>query len=148
MSTGRLSEQLAQLGRPIPPSGITKIEKHVRRVDADDLVALALALNVSPVALLLPAVGGATDSCDLTDEVSLPAADAWAWADGLSPHSLSDADPGGDVQRFRLDSRPPYARHIDSWAGLTNFARERNARGRAMLEEMGPPWSDPGQPIE
>lgn len=55
-----LSAKLAELGRPILPSGITKIEHGARRVDADDLVALGWALDVSPPRLLLPS-GKSTD---------------------------------------------------------------------------------------
>jgi transcriptional regulator with XRE-family HTH domain len=53
MSVRGLSAKLEELGRPILPSGITKIEQGGRRVDADDLVAIATALDVSPTRLLL-----------------------------------------------------------------------------------------------
>ena len=49
-----LSVRLQQVGRPIPALGLSRIEKGTRRVDADDLVGLALALGVNPRALLLP----------------------------------------------------------------------------------------------
>ncbi|MFF2651484.1 helix-turn-helix domain-containing protein [Streptomyces sp. NPDC058045] len=48
----QLSDRVSELGRPIPPLGIAKIESGGRRVDADDLVALAVALNVRPAAML------------------------------------------------------------------------------------------------
>jgi transcriptional regulator with XRE-family HTH domain len=51
-SVRELSARLADLGRPILPSGITKIEQGLRRVDADDLVALAAALETSPGRLM------------------------------------------------------------------------------------------------
>lgn len=47
----RLDEQA---DRDIPPLGLRRIESHERRVDADDLVALAVALSVSPLTLLTP----------------------------------------------------------------------------------------------
>ncbi|MGW3486515.1 helix-turn-helix domain-containing protein [Streptomyces sp. NPDC001054] len=47
-----LSARLEELGRPILPSGISKIEHGLRRVDVDDLVALAMALEVTPNRLL------------------------------------------------------------------------------------------------
>jgi transcriptional regulator with XRE-family HTH domain len=53
MSVRDLSRRLTELGRPILPSGITKIEQGARRVDVDDLNALAAALGVSPTRLLL-----------------------------------------------------------------------------------------------
>src|SRR5262245_40004286 len=49
-----LSELLSKIDRPIPPLGLRKIVAQTRRVDADDLVALAVALGVSPVTLLMP----------------------------------------------------------------------------------------------
>jgi transcriptional regulator with XRE-family HTH domain len=61
MSLRELSAKLKEQGRPILPSGITKIEHGERRVDADDLVALAIAFNVSPARLLLPG-GEATEN--------------------------------------------------------------------------------------
>ena len=47
-----LSDRLAPLGRPILPSGLSKIEQGNRRVDVDDLTALAAALGVIPNDLL------------------------------------------------------------------------------------------------
>jgi transcriptional regulator with XRE-family HTH domain len=49
-----LSARLSDIGRDIPPLGLRKIVGETRRVDADDLVALAVALGVSPVTLLMP----------------------------------------------------------------------------------------------
>src|SRR3954454_23683106 len=55
MSLTQLSEAMTDIaGRPILASGLGKIESGERRVDVDDLVALAVALDVSPVRLLLP----------------------------------------------------------------------------------------------
>jgi transcriptional regulator with XRE-family HTH domain len=47
-----LSRRLAVIGRPIPVLGLRRIEQGERRVDADDLVALAEVLGVEPVQLL------------------------------------------------------------------------------------------------
>lgn len=54
MVYAELSRKLAEMGREIPPLGLRRIETGERRVDVDDLVALALALDLSPLALLLP----------------------------------------------------------------------------------------------
>jgi transcriptional regulator with XRE-family HTH domain len=56
-----LSARLAELGRPLLPSAISKIETGGRRVDVDDLVALAAVLDV-PVAQLLTDAAGGFDS--------------------------------------------------------------------------------------
>jgi transcriptional regulator with XRE-family HTH domain len=55
LTVRELSQRLGDLGRPILPSGITKIEQGGRRIDVDDLAALAVALNTSPAFLLSPA---------------------------------------------------------------------------------------------
>jgi transcriptional regulator with XRE-family HTH domain len=47
-----LAEQLGHAGRPIPVLGLARLERGERRVDVDDLVALARALGVTPHELL------------------------------------------------------------------------------------------------
>ncbi|WP_405359782.1 helix-turn-helix domain-containing protein [Kitasatospora sp. NBC_00085] len=116
LSTGQLSEALAALGRPIPPSGITKIEKHVRRVDADDLVALGLVLNVSPLALLLPQEEVSEWAvARLADQVEATIRDAWRWASGDStlppePGDLPDQEQQEAYERLSQSKRLRYVR--------------------------------------
>lgn len=50
-----LSEKLAEEGRPLMESGITKIELGSRRVDVDDLVAFAKAFGIEPASMLTAA---------------------------------------------------------------------------------------------
>ncbi|WP_336246804.1 helix-turn-helix transcriptional regulator [Streptomyces cupreus] len=90
-----------EFGRPMTASIISKIEKGDRRVDVDDLVALAAALGVSPVTLMLPD----RDSGEpvlITSERSVPWEQAWRWATGESPL------PGSDLsaQAFLGANRP------------------------------------------
>jgi hypothetical protein len=60
---------MAAAGRPILPSGLSKIEQGQRAVDVDDLVALAIALQVNPNALLLPAgIPELTDNIAMTGD--------------------------------------------------------------------------------
>lgn len=47
LTTRGLAEICERLGRPIPATGITRIEKGERRVDVDDLAVLARALEVT-----------------------------------------------------------------------------------------------------
>lgn len=54
MTQEDLAERLEELGRPIAVPGIRSIENARRRVDVDDLTALAVALRTSPAALLTP----------------------------------------------------------------------------------------------
>lgn len=58
MSVRGLSERMADLSYPVVPTGITKAEhrnpKRRRRITADELCAVALALETSPADLLAP----------------------------------------------------------------------------------------------
>lgn len=80
----RLVADMERGGHKLPRTAISDIEGGYRRVSADDLMALSIALNVNPNALLLPAHSGNEDeSNEITgiDEV-VSGADIWAWADG------------------------------------------------------------------
>ena len=68
-----LSRQLAEMGRQIPPLGLRRIESEDRRVDVDDLVALALALGVSPITLLMPETASRDDVVKATGREPVPA---------------------------------------------------------------------------
>lgn len=52
LSTTRLSAALKEFGQPIPPTGITRIEKGQRHVSASELIALGEVLNVDPMMLV------------------------------------------------------------------------------------------------
>ena len=60
VTTEQLAERVSGLGRPMYATTITKVEKLWRRVDVDDLVALATALGVTPAQLLEPPTDCAT----------------------------------------------------------------------------------------
>jgi transcriptional regulator with XRE-family HTH domain len=85
-------------GRPLLRHGaIDQIEKGTRRVDVDDLVALAIALDVSPITLLMPADTpiGAKDPTKMVTttgmDTKVSAERLWAWLVGeASVTSLSD----------------------------------------------------------
>ena len=76
-----LSRQLADIGRDIPPLGLRRIESGERRVDVDDLAALAVVFDVSPLALLFP-----TAASFLTSQGEEYAVEQiWSWGEGLHP---------------------------------------------------------------
>lgn len=80
LSYAELSRRLAEIGRDIPPLGLRRIESGERRVDADDLMALAVALGVSPISLLMPATDTNNDLVQVTgvaDDVE--ARRLWRW---------------------------------------------------------------------
>lgn len=54
LSWRRLSAALEATGRPIPPLGLTRMARGERRMDVDDLAALARVLDVPPAVLLAP----------------------------------------------------------------------------------------------
>ncbi|MGR7023745.1 helix-turn-helix domain-containing protein [Geodermatophilus sp. URMC 62] len=97
------------------PSAVSKVENGDRRVNADDLVALAVALDVSPNRLLLD--GGASESepVQLTPAVVVPQADAWRWVTGeqqlpqREPKSFEDLVAEGDFIRTNRPHDPPSA---------------------------------------
>lgn len=100
LSYRELSDRLTEAGRPIPTLGLSRIENGERRVDADDLIALAVALKVNPSALLLPAnvVGREAGDVEITGAGLVPGWLAWGWADGWSPL----ADPEDEAYRQDL----------------------------------------------
>jgi hypothetical protein len=81
MTYTELSARLADLGRPIATLGLSRLERGTRRVDADDLVALAIALGTTPNRLLLATDAG-SEPMPLTPAVTVSARDAWLWATG------------------------------------------------------------------
>jgi hypothetical protein len=74
-----LEEKLAGIDHRIISDGLSKIETGKRRVDVDDLVALAWALEVSPLSLLFPPAHS-RGTVELTPNVSVSAAAVWDWA--------------------------------------------------------------------
>jgi transcriptional regulator with XRE-family HTH domain len=99
-----LSRELGKIGRPILATGVLKIVNGARRVDVDDLMALAVALRVNPSTLLLPPTTQVDERYDLTGATGIPAHQVWDWADGKAPL----VDPDGDESDldFQLHARP------------------------------------------
>ncbi|MGW2292280.1 helix-turn-helix domain-containing protein [Streptomyces phaeochromogenes] len=117
LSTHQLAQQLAESGRPIPQSGISRIESGARRVDVDDLVALAIALKVSPSALLLPLDDAPEKTIEVTGAGPVPADAAWDWMDGRRPlHTRTAGLDHTEALEYDLYSRPPRRRR--SWEAL------------------------------
>jgi hypothetical protein len=112
-----LSRRLAKLGRKIPPLALRRIEAGERRVDVDDLVVLALALDVAPMALLLPSDKDAFAFCRLANGDPLPWQHIWLWGTGLQPLE-------GDRLTFIRDSNPLKWAQIEATAAdFTNMGQ-------------------------
>ncbi len=120
LTLDQLSKRLGEVGRPILASGLSKIEQGDRRVDVDDLVALALALEVNPNALLMPE-GADASSTALTETVTATAQRAWRWAAGDS--SLNDHTHRTD-RGIRVDNLEALAR----WSQLTSPYKSEEER--------------------
>ncbi|GAA3037122.1 helix-turn-helix domain-containing protein [Streptomyces glomeratus] len=109
-----LSEALDGVGRKLSQDAINKIEngakpdaKQIRRVDVDDLVALAAVLRVNPSALLLPLTDDPAQTIELTGVGEVDAERAWDWVDGEMPiEDVKPGDPTGAILQFQLYARP------------------------------------------
>lgn len=126
-----LSDRLAAAGRPIPVLGLRRIERGERRVDADDLVALAVVLGVNPSALLLPFT--AEGDADITGVGTVSAERAWAWGDGRGPLTIPEGDDGTARVDFRRAARPAGLR---GWDDAIAF---RDAIHEGALQSLGGP---------
>lgn len=111
LSIYSLSDRLREMGRPITPSAVGKIERQERQVTVDDLAVLAVALDASPSALLLPLIDDPSERVEITGAGAVPADQAWDWADGRCRLDQPTADPGGAALLYALHSRPPIRRN-------------------------------------
>ncbi|MFE5199996.1 helix-turn-helix domain-containing protein [Streptomyces sp. NPDC056601] len=108
-----LAADLKNLGRAIAPSAVAKIERGERQVTVDDLVALAIALGVSPSALMLPQVDDPKVRVEVTGAGAIPADIAWDWMDGQrAMYAPFAQDQTAAMLDYLLVSRPPRRREV------------------------------------
>ncbi len=81
----QLSRELVRVGRDIPPLGLGRIESGERRVDVDELTALAAAFGVSPATLLMPETEDQEATTQLTGTDKAQAQRIWSWLTGSYP---------------------------------------------------------------
>lgn len=126
LSKKDLADRTRELGRAIPPLGISRIEAGTRRVDADDLAALSLALNVSPLTLLLPPTSG-DQPVNLADRHEVTGRTAWRWAMGQGPamdwrpgEGVGLAEPGADpaIAAEAYEREQEYGRRLTEYMSL------------------------------
>ena len=127
-----LSKRLEGTERELSADALNKIEnganpdaKHIRRVDADDLIALAVVLGVSPSALLLPLDDSPGSVAMVTVAGELPADRAWDWMDGRQPLHLRWEEESEDWQDYFRLSRPARRRR-----------QEQLTRIRSVMDEV------------
>lgn len=127
-----IADRIAEIGRPIPELGLSRVEKGERRVDLDDLVALARALGVPPVWLIFPV--GSTEFVELLPGKLVPVDDALSWFIGEGP--LPEADESG----WEADAAPMLLRQrhrqvIERYASAERVAK-RIASDQATYDSM------------
>jgi transcriptional regulator with XRE-family HTH domain len=126
LSVRGLSQALAEAGRPLGASAISDIESGKRRVDADDLAALAVVLGANPNALLLPPISAFEDEVEVTGAGTVTAAAAWDWADGRAPLPGQLRDRSQPQLEFLARTQP---------AGSTRFTATLPAGHQAGLPD-------------
>ncbi|MFB7555354.1 helix-turn-helix domain-containing protein [Streptomyces brevispora] len=109
-TTYELAQRMNAAGRPIPQSGVSRVESGGRRVDADDLAAFSIVFGVSPAALLLPLKDSPRDSVDVTGAGRVSAETAWEWASNRRPLKTPTSEAHTAQLKYVLNSLPPNAR--------------------------------------
>lgn len=136
LELSHLSERLERLGQPISLAGLSRLELGQRRVDVDDLMALALALDVTPLRLLLTATADA-DPVFVTPRTDPSTREAWEWATGERPpgvaplFSTSSRRSGEDLLRWRRENTPHRDREVMSLSDQMEHAGVLAALERA-----------------
>jgi transcriptional regulator with XRE-family HTH domain len=103
-SLAELSQEMGKAGRPTLSSGLHRLEQGKRRIDVDDLVALAAAFGVSPITLLLPPVS--RGDVALTAELTADAGAAWDWIRAEHPLAVPEDDDGFAEVEFQRRALP------------------------------------------
>ena len=142
-----LSALLTQLGHAIGLNTLSKIERGTRRVDVDDLVALAFALDVTPNRLILTGTADARIIV-LTGDTQITTASAWEWATGnmMLPRDPVENDETHEIDldrvaQFARDNRPhepPDTTFADLHGHQQQLATVMDAVIQA--EKAGVPW--------
>lgn len=159
MDLKALSVRLAELGQAIGVAQLSKLERAERRVDADELVALALALEVSPNLLLLPHEKPVSSEVGLTARISVAWDAAWRWVTGARAIPLyvsrqavdfdhwdgpSDDSPESRAYWFPQVNRPhdpPVAIRLEDVRGReTEWAAVREAWRAAINSGLTERW--------
>lgn len=125
-----LAQRVTEAGRPMSASVLGKVEAGARRVDVDDLVALAAALDVTPQQLL-PG----------SDAATAPAPEAEATGT-VRARVLEDIAALGDLEA--LDATAPtlaavavrLAQEIDAPASLGNSLQGLSKELRQVLADL------------
>jgi transcriptional regulator with XRE-family HTH domain len=83
LTQAQLAAALTRLGHPMHQSAIAKIEARERKITLDDVLVLAVALDVPPGLLFVPVESDA--DLALTPTMKIHPWYAWEWVRGLEP---------------------------------------------------------------
>ncbi|WP_426998181.1 helix-turn-helix domain-containing protein [Pseudarthrobacter sp. N5] len=115
-----VSRGITDLKRSISPLAIRRIEEMERRVDVDDLMALALVLDVTPISLLYPGAESGEEEVRATGLKSpVSAKSLWGWMSAESPLSERDRMERYEFLGWVLPMwrRQELGEELSGWAG-------------------------------
>ncbi|MGP5701490.1 helix-turn-helix domain-containing protein [Glutamicibacter arilaitensis] len=136
MTAGELVATMERAGYKLPRTAISDIENGYRRVNADDIMALSVALNVNPNALLLPSTA---DSHLVGDEITgavpeTSGKDAWAWGDGFRALPLGEPFESQDgKEKMTAQEMAHLQARQDSWLRSAARPEDENQDVREFL---------------
>jgi transcriptional regulator with XRE-family HTH domain len=134
MSYAELGRRLEEIGHPIPTLGLRRMEKGQRRIDVDDLVALAQVFGVSPLGILLP-YGLSYERIKYLstkrDGADQSVRDLWRWA--LAQETLTDDE---DVRLLRVRTIPQWL-IVSIKEGQESYELSERERQPLTKEQIG-----------
>lgn len=130
LSAQGLTDACAALGYEIPRTAIANLENGRRSgVEIAELLVFAKALDVPPIALLLPV--GVSGSVEVLPGQSMPIWDAVSWI--TAETLLGDEPPPGTVNEILYDLRA-HAQGISALQRAITFADETR-RGTSLIRD-------------
>lgn len=134
MDLAALSDSLDLVGWSIPVAALSRLENGKRRIDVDDLLALAVALDVSPLELIFPAHANELDVIGTALPTELITEEVWAWG-RESVKSLKRPKALRDYWAKMLEQGERELAEIESMPEPTTDAvRDMIARNRRLTE--------------
>ncbi|MCQ4120448.1 helix-turn-helix domain-containing protein [Rhodococcus tibetensis] len=126
-----LAERLSERGRPMAHNTLSEIERGARRVDVDDLVAIAVALDISPSTLLVPDAKTADDLVQMTATEEIPAINAWRFltAEGAARRAF--------VVNWSMRAKPDWVIAHEESRNRANEDRFQTAVAKALNIDLG-----------
>ncbi|MET7335995.1 helix-turn-helix domain-containing protein [Nonomuraea sp. NPDC005650] len=136
LSVEKLANRCTNLGYPIERSNLAKLELGQRStVSVPELLVVARALDVPPLALLTPPAG---DMVEILPGVEAHPHQAFAWLDGTAPPPDGQDDDDGAAPRAELQLLREHQKFVSDWTARTRAAAASRARG----DDTGDPHRD------